>query len=156
MAHGSPINTEGEQPMSDTSENISTDSGWNRSPREVELEIQIDTLRKKNDYQRKFIEFLKEWDELRDQRMDEIQDKVRELSWLCNITPTDIIKVARLTLQIQREMNTYKAHMGSIPNGEPSPPNRNSGTSSNSGTRESVPPTTMGHFERRKRIKETI
>ena len=146
--------------MSDNLGDISHDSGWTRSPKEVELEIQMDTLRKKNEYQRNFIEFLKGWDELRDQKMDAIEDKVRELSWLCNITPIDIIRVARLTLQIQREMNSYKDK------GESPTTNRNSDRSvthsktwessysSVPGTLPSTPP--MSHFERRQHLRETI
>ena len=69
---------------------------WNLSPLEVKFENQIDILKRAIADKNTMLEFYKEWDKRRDEKLDRIEDLVRELSAQCKVTPADIVKVLSL------------------------------------------------------------
>ena len=94
--------------MNPTPDTTPDEDKWNLSPLEVKYEIQIDNLKRAIADKNTMLEFYKEWDKRRDEKLDRIEDLVRELSAQCKVTPADIVKVARFTIYLQERITDYK------------------------------------------------
>ena len=94
--------------MNPTADETPGEDRWNLSPLEVKFENQIDILKRAIADKNTMLEFYKEWDKRRDEKLDRIEDLVRELSAQCKVTPADIVKVARFTIYLQERITDYK------------------------------------------------
>ena len=72
------------------------------------LLMENDRLKSEISYLRNFIGYIKEWDQVRDARMDRIEDLARSMTWECNISPLDIVKVGRIAVDMASRISEYK------------------------------------------------
>jgi len=72
------------------------------------LMMENDRLKAEIAYLRNFLGHMKEWDEVRDARMDHIEDLARSMTWQCNLTPLDVVKLGRIAVEMATRISEYK------------------------------------------------
>jgi len=72
------------------------------------LMMENDRLKGEIAYLRNFVSHMKEWDEVRDSRMNHIEDLARSMTWQCNLTPLDVVKLGRIAVEMATLISEYK------------------------------------------------